>query len=98
MHFYMRNAKLEDSKPTIKSSSFEYFNEISFSVEAFRKKRGLKQLGMPHFLGHGSHDLNGIKHRFLVIPKFGRDIWTFFLENNKKIPLHTIYRLALQMV
>lgn len=79
MHFYMRNAKLED-------------------IEAFKKSKKLKGLGMPHFVGSGSHELEAQKHRFIVMPRFGRDIWSIFLENGKKFPLHTVYRLALQML
>lgn len=79
MHFYMRNAKLED-------------------INNFTKSKGLKQMGMPHFVSSGSHEVNGQKHRFLVMPRYGRDIASFFLENGKKIPEHTIYRLAVQML
>lgn len=67
-------------------------------VDAFRKKHNIKSLGMPHFVGNGSHEINKIKHRFLVMPRYGQDIWSLFLENNRKMPLHTVYRLALQMV
>lgn len=73
------------------------FNFLT-TVDAFRKKRNLKALGMPHFIGHGSHDLNAKKHRFIVMPRFGKDVWSLFLENGRKIPLHTVYRLAIQMV
>lgn len=58
----------------------------------------MKALGMPHFVGHGSHDLNKIKHRFVVMPRYGQDIWQLFLDNNRRMPVHTIYRLAIQMV
>lgn len=71
---------------------------FSLSVETFRKKHGLKSLGMPHFVGHGSHDLNEIKHRFIVMPRFGADIWNIFMKYDSKFPLHTVYRLAIQMV
>lgn len=53
---------------------------------------------MPHFVGHGSHDLNKIKHRFVVMPRYGQDIWQLFIDNNRRMPVHTIYRLAIQMV
>lgn len=53
---------------------------------------------MPHFVGHGSHELKQIKHRFIVMPRFGADIWSKFKANNDKLPLHTVYRLAMQMV
>lgn len=75
-----------------------FFNFLSISVEAFRKKHKLSSIGMPHFVGHGSHELNKIKHRFIVMPRFGKDIWNLFLDNGRKLPLHTIYRLAIQMV
>lgn len=67
-------------------------------VDAFRKKHGLKALGMPHFVGHGSHELNQKRHRFIVMPRYSADIWSLFLQNGRKMPLHTVYRLAIQMV
>lgn len=67
-------------------------------VETFRKKHGLKTLGMPHMVGHGSHDLNKKKHRFIVMPRYSTDIWSIFLKNDRKMPLHTVYQLAIQMV
>lgn len=67
-------------------------------INKYSKVRGLKTLGMPHYVGSGSHDINGQKLRFLVMPRYGKDIWSFFLENGKKLPEHTIYRLAVQML
>lgn len=73
-------------------------NLFDFPVDAFRKKRGLKSLGMPHFVGHGSHEVNDKRHRFIVVPRFGADVWSLYLANDRKMPLHTAYRLAIQMV
>lgn len=53
---------------------------------------------MPHFVANGSHRINLIKHRFVVMPRYGDDIWQLYEENGNKIPEHTIYRLAIQMV
>lgn len=53
---------------------------------------------MPHFIGHGSHDLNAKRHRFIVVPRFGKEVSSIFLDNGRKMPLHTVYRLAIQMV
>lgn len=69
-----------------------------FTVEKFRKQRGLKTFGMPYLIASGSHDLNSIKHRFIIIPRYGQNIWNIFLENNRRLPQHTVYRLAIQMV
>lgn len=79
MHFYMRNAKLED-------------------IERFKKQRSLKHLGMPHFVGNGSHELNKLKHRFLVMPRYSGDLWSIFLKHERRFPLHTVYRIAEQML
>lgn len=79
MHFYMRNAKLED-------------------IQRFKKEHGLKSLGMPYMLGNGSHDINGQKHRFIVMPRYGTDIARSFNENGRRLPEGTMYRLALQMI
>ncbi|XP_054085824.1 nucleosomal histone kinase 1 isoform X2 [Zeugodacus cucurbitae] len=79
MHFYMRNAKLED-------------------IKRFQRDRGLKTIGMPYMIGSGSTELNGIKHRFIVMPRYGSDISKHFLANGKRFPEETIYRLALQMI
>lgn len=79
MHFYMRNAKLED-------------------IEKFLKDQKLKFLGMPEYISSGSHEIEQLKHRFLVLPRFGRDITKIFEENNRKFPLHTVYRVGLQIL
>lgn len=95
----MRNAKQVDSKFDDYVTELNMTNSrIFLSVEAFRKKHGLKSLGMPYFIGHGSHEINKIRHRFIVMPRFGSDVWSKYLSNGEKLPLHTVYRLAIQMV
>lgn len=79
MHFYMRNAKLDD-------------------IRKFQKERGLKSLGMPYMVGNGSVEINGIKHRFIVMPRYGADLTKHFLSNGRKLPEGTCYRLVLQML
>lgn len=73
-------------------------NLFCFSVEQYRKDRKLKALGMPHYVGHGSHELNDLRHRFVVMPRYGRDVWSYFIENGNLLPQPTIYRIAIQMV
>lgn len=79
MHFYMRNAKLDD-------------------IRKFQKEHGLKSLGMPYMIGNGSADINGIKHRFIVLPRYGSDVAKHFEANGRRLPEGTSYRLALQML
>ncbi|XP_065371696.1 nucleosomal histone kinase 1 [Calliphora vicina] len=79
MHFYMRNARLDD-------------------ICKFQKEHGLKSLGMPYMIGNGSADINGIKHRFIVMPRYGSDVAKHFIANGRRLPEGTCYRLALQMM
>lgn len=67
-------------------------------IDKFKKDHKLKTLGMPEFIAMGSHEIEQLKHRFIVLPRFGRDISKIFVEQNNKIPLNTVYRLSWQMV
>uniref|UniRef100_A0A1Q3EWG6 non-specific serine/threonine protein kinase n=1 Tax=Culex tarsalis TaxID=7177 RepID=A0A1Q3EWG6_CULTA len=84
--------------PLFVEMHFYMRNAKQDEIEKFRKARGLKHLGMPHFVGNGSHELQNLKHRFLVMPRYSTDLWGIFLKNEKRFPQHTVYRIALQMV
>lgn len=79
MHFYLRNAKLDD-------------------IKQFKQQHGLKSLGMPYILANGSADVNGQKHRFIVMPRYGSDISKLYIQNGKRLPEATVYRIAIQML
>lgn len=53
---------------------------------------------MPVYIGSGSHEFNEKKYRFLVMEKFGNDLYKFFSENNGKFPAATVYQIGLQIV
>ncbi|XP_058816936.1 nucleosomal histone kinase 1 [Topomyia yanbarensis] len=84
--------------PLFVEMHFYMRNAKQDEIEKFKKAHGLKHLGMPYFVGNGSHELQNLKHRFLIMPRYGTDLWGIFLKNNKRFPLHTIYRIALQMI
>ncbi|XP_055384889.1 nucleosomal histone kinase 1 [Condylostylus longicornis] len=84
--------------PLFVEMHFYMRNAKEDDVKKYIKQNKLKNLGMPYLLGSGSHEINGLKHRFIILPRYGKDIWHYFLENGKKLPEHTIYRLALQML
>lgn len=67
-------------------------------IDKFAKDNKIKSIGMPTFIGSGSHDIEDVKHRFLVMPRYGKDIWKIFLEQNRKFPLHTVYRIGWQII
>nr|ABF57908.1 Hun [Drosophila simulans] len=67
-------------------------------IKQFMQKNGLKSLGMPYILANGSVDVNGEKHRFIVMPRYGSDLTKFLEQNGKRLPEGTVYRLAIQML
>ena len=68
------------------------------TVDGWRKKHKLSYLGVPKLLGCGVHQKGNVKYRFLVMPRFGDDIWKKYLACNKKFPATTTFALALQIV
>lgn len=68
------------------------------SVDDFMKANKLKTLGMPVYVGSGSHEYNGKKYRFVIMERYGKDLWHKFLESGKLFPAHTVFRIALHMV
>lgn len=69
-----------------------------FLVDSWQKKKKLAVLGMPRYIASGSHEYKNTKYRFLVINRFGKDLWKIFEENNRQFPEHIVYKLALQIV
>lgn len=67
-------------------------------VQSWCSEKKLSVLGMPRYLGSGSHEHKGKKYRFLVMDKYGKDLWHVFLENNRKFPVATVYKIGLQIV
>ncbi|XP_044020349.1 serine/threonine-protein kinase VRK1-like [Aphidius gifuensis] len=67
-------------------------------IETWRKEKKLSGLGMPKFNGSGSHDYKGTKYRFVVMDRYGTDLWKLFLENNRKFSEHTVYKIAIQII
>ncbi|KAL1121995.1 hypothetical protein AAG570_003403 [Ranatra chinensis] len=67
-------------------------------VEAWKKQSGIKILGMPAFHGFGSHEYNNKKYRFLVIERYGKDLWTAFVEGGRTFSFETVCRYAVQII
>lgn len=67
-------------------------------IEAWMKTKKLKSLGMPRYLGSGSHEYNGQKYRFVVMDRYGKDLWSLFLENKRTFPYTTVLRIGLQVI
>lgn len=53
---------------------------------------------MPQYIGSGSHEYENTKYRFVVMDRYGTDLWKLFEQNNRRFPEHTVYKIALQIV
>ncbi|KAK6635899.1 hypothetical protein RUM44_001153 [Polyplax serrata] len=67
-------------------------------IKQYMKLKGLKTLGMPQFYGCGIHNSDGKKFRFLVMDRYGKDLWSIFLEQNRIFPPATVYKVAIQVL
>ncbi|XP_054281880.1 serine/threonine-protein kinase VRK1-like isoform X2 [Macrosteles quadrilineatus] len=71
----------------IRTAQMEMINE-------WVARRNMRALGMPHFLGTGSHHYDGEHYRFLVLPRFGLDVEKVFIRQGRKFHVKTAFTLA----
>jgi len=67
-------------------------------IESWQKEKKLPALGIPRYIASGSHEYKNTKYRFLVIDRYGKDLWKIFEENNRRFPEYIVYKLALQII
>lgn len=67
-------------------------------MNKWKSEKGIKILGIPSFYGSGSHLYNKEKYRFIVIERYGKDLWSIFLDNKKKFPASVVFKCAIQIV
>ncbi|KAF8764884.1 serine/threonine-protein kinase VRK1-like isoform X2 [Argiope bruennichi] len=77
-------------------SEMHFYHRVGKSeqIEEWMRKKKLSFLGMPKFIGSGSHEHRGIKYRFMVMERFGEDLQKLLDRNNKVFPLKTVYTLG----
>ncbi|XP_071641593.1 serine/threonine-protein kinase VRK1 isoform X1 [Temnothorax longispinosus] len=84
--------------PLFVEMHFYMRNCKSDEIVSWQKKKKLAALGIPRYVASGSHEYKNTKYRFLVIDRYGKDLWKIFEENNKQFPEHVVYKLALQII
>ena len=57
----------------------------------------MKSVGIPKYIGHGLHQHHG-ENRFVVMERFGTDLQKLFVQNGKRFPQATVYKVAIKMV
>jgi len=67
-------------------------------IETWKEEHQKPRLGMPKYMGSGSHIFSDNKYRFMVMERFGSDLQKIFEKNNKKFSLKTTYQLGIQII
>ncbi|OXU30319.1 hypothetical protein TSAR_014916 [Trichomalopsis sarcophagae] len=84
--------------PLFVEMHFYMRNASPNDINNWKKEKKLPHLGMPPFLASGSHECNGEKYRFIVMERYGTDLWKLFLENDRIFPEHTVYKVSWQII
>lgn len=66
-------------------------------IEDWKKEKNLNFLGVPHFITSGSHFSKGEKYRFLIMPKYDKDLEAIFQEK-KQFNLKTVLVIASRII
>lgn len=84
--------------PLFVEMHFYMRNAKSSEIDSWKNKKKLTSLGMPRYIGSGSHEYKKVKYRFVVMNRYGTDLWKLFKANNRRFPEHTVYKVALQTI
>lgn len=84
--------------PLFVEMHFYMRNAKSDEINNWRRQKKLSGFGMPQYIASGSHEYKNTKYRFVVMDRYGTDLWKLFEANNKKFPEHTVYKIALQII
>ncbi|XP_046734789.1 serine/threonine-protein kinase VRK1-like [Diprion similis] len=95
---YVVKIEPHENGPLFVEMHFYMRNAKPTDIESWKKEQKLPFLGMPSYIGSGSHECHNTKYRFVVMERFGKNLWDLFLENNRKFPEHTVYNIALQII
>lgn len=67
-------------------------------IDAWKEDHQKPRLGMPKYMGSGSHIYADNKYRFMVMERFGSDLQKMLEKNNKRFSLKTTYQLGIQII
>ncbi|KAL3284898.1 hypothetical protein HHI36_019033 [Cryptolaemus montrouzieri] len=66
-------------------------------LDEWKKQKGLHSLGMPNYVASGSHTSKGDRYRFLVLPRYKKDL-EMILQEKKKFNLKTVLLISSQVL
>ncbi|XP_026322721.1 serine/threonine-protein kinase VRK1-like [Hyposmocoma kahamanoa] len=87
-----------ENGPLFVEKHFYIRNANKDDIAKYIKEKKLSSLGMPTYFGNGSHEYNGEKYRYLVLERYGKDLWSLFKDCGRIFPTTTVFQLGLQMI
>lgn len=87
-----------ENGPLFVEKHFYCRNANKDDIAKFMKTKKLNSLGMPTYFGNGSHEYKGEKYRYLVLERYGKDVWSLFKDCGRSFPSATVFQLGLQML
>ncbi|CAG4982121.1 unnamed protein product [Colias eurytheme] len=87
-----------ENGPLFVEKHFYIRNANKDDIAKFMKEKKLSTFGMPSYYGNGSHNFKGEKYRYLVLERYGKDLWTLFKDSGRSFPPTTVFQIGLQML
>jgi len=72
--------------------------KIPTTVDEWKRTHTVSYLGIPVYIGSGSHTNSGVQYRFMVMQRFGTDLEKIFNDSGRRFGLATVCFLALRVV
>lgn len=82
------------------------FGELAFyqrvakeeTINQWLSSKKLKHLGVPQYIGSGSHEKDGKKYRFMIMERYGDDVDQIFAQCSKCFHIQTVLTLAIRII
>uniref|UniRef100_A0A069DZ43 non-specific serine/threonine protein kinase n=1 Tax=Panstrongylus megistus TaxID=65343 RepID=A0A069DZ43_9HEMI len=97
-HPYAVKIEPHENGPLFMEKNFYIKIANRADVESWKQSKKIKVLGIPTYYGSGTHNFDNQKYRFMVMERYGKDLWSLFLNNQRKFPPATVYKCALQII
>ncbi|CAG9564435.1 unnamed protein product [Danaus chrysippus] len=95
---YVVKIEPHENGPLFVEKHFYIRNANKDDIAKFMKGRKLSSFGMPSYYGNGSHEYRGEKYRYLVLERYGKDVWSLFKDCGRSFTPSTVFQLGLQML
>ncbi|XP_064483718.1 serine/threonine-protein kinase VRK1-like isoform X2 [Ornithodoros turicata] len=95
---YVVKIEPHSNGPLFAEMHFYYRVGKQEQISNWIRKHQLDYLGMPRFMGSGSHDHAGSRYRFMVMERFGEDLQKVLDRSNRMLPVKTAYTIGRHVI